>query len=92
MEGTYRLTVQALGGDAAERTAQLSPEALSGAVLLGVNGVAVIGHGASRAGGVATCLQIAAQAARERLVDRTAAALAELTARRMAGAAAEAAR
>jgi glycerol-3-phosphate acyltransferase PlsX len=87
MEGTYQLVVDSLGGDAAARTAALSPEGLNGAVLLGVKGVVVIGHGASRPGGVATCLQIAGQAVREGLVERTAAALAELVGSAAGGAA-----
>jgi phosphate acyltransferase len=59
-------------------TAHMSPELLGGAVLLGVKGVVVVGHGASTARGVASCVGVAVQAVREGLVPRTAAALAEL--------------
>ena len=57
----------------------MQPEQLGGAVLLGVRGVVVVGHGASTARGVASCVGTAAEAAREGLVQRTADALAMLT-------------
>jgi len=63
-------------------TAHMSPERLGGAVLLGVKGVVVVGHGASTARGVASCVAVAAQAAQQGLVPRTAEALAELVGRR----------
>jgi glycerol-3-phosphate acyltransferase PlsX len=56
----------------------MAPDRLGGAVLLGVKGVVVVGHGASSAQGVASCVATAVQAVREGLVPRTAAALAEL--------------
>ena len=56
-------------------TAHMSPEVLGGAVLLGVRGVVVVGHGASTARGVASCIRTAADAARDGLVARTAEAL-----------------
>jgi glycerol-3-phosphate acyltransferase PlsX len=59
-------------------TAAMSADQMGGAVLLGVKGVVVVGHGASTARGVASCIGVAAQAAREGLVPRTAQALAEL--------------
>jgi glycerol-3-phosphate acyltransferase PlsX len=59
-------------------TARMSPELLGGAVLLGVKGVVVVGHGASTARGVASCVAVAVQAVREGVVPRTAAALQEL--------------
>ena len=62
----------------AEATAHMGPEQLGGALLLGVGGVAVVGHGSSSARAVASCVAVAAQAAREGLVPRTAAALAGL--------------
>jgi glycerol-3-phosphate acyltransferase PlsX len=74
--------LDAVGG----ATAHMSPELLGGAVLLGVKGVVVVGHGASTPRGVASCVGAAAQAAHEGLVPRTAAALADLVGRR-AGAA-----
>ena len=62
----------------AETTARMSPEALGGAVLLGVGGVVVVGHGASTPQGVVSCIRVAAQAAREGLVPRLAEALSDL--------------
>ena len=61
-----------------EATAHMSPEALGGAVLLGVGGVVVVGHGASTPEGVASCLRVAAQAARDGLVPRISEALSGL--------------
>jgi glycerol-3-phosphate acyltransferase PlsX len=46
-----------------------------GAVLLGVEGVSVVGHGSSDADEIAACVRLAARAARHDLVARTAAAL-----------------
>jgi glycerol-3-phosphate acyltransferase PlsX len=62
-------------------TAHMSPEVLGGAVLLGVKGVVVVGHGGSSARGVASCVVAAADAARDGLVERTAQAMAELLGR-----------
>ena len=59
-------------------TAHMSPEVLGGAVLLGVDGVVVVGHGASTPQGVASCLRTAVQAVEEGLVPRIAASLSEL--------------
>jgi glycerol-3-phosphate acyltransferase PlsX len=61
-----------------EATAHMSPEALGGAVLLGVGGVVVVGHGASTPQGVASCARTAVQAVREGLVDSIGGALGEL--------------
>jgi len=61
-----------------EATAHMSPGALGGAVLLGVGGVVVVGHGASTPQGVASCLRVAAQAARDGLVPRISEALSGL--------------
>ena len=58
-----------------EATAPMSPDDLGGAVLLGVNGVCVVGHGASSARAVASCIGVAAQAAREGLVPKVQQAL-----------------
>ena len=66
----------------AEATAHMSPDGLGGAMLVGVKGVVVVGHGASTAEGVASCVRVAAQASRHGVVPRTAAALAELAERR----------
>ena len=59
-------------------TAHMHPDVLGGAVLLGVKGVVVVGHGASSARGVASCVATAAQAAQDGLVERTAVALEDL--------------
>lgn len=56
----------------AEAAEPLSPDALGGAVLLGVDGVVVVGHGASNARAVASCVGVAADAAAGGLVPRTA--------------------
>jgi glycerol-3-phosphate acyltransferase PlsX len=61
-----------------EATAGMRADQLGGAMLLGVRGVVVVGHGASSPEGVASCLAVAAQAAREGLVPRIAAALEQL--------------
>ena len=59
-------------------TAHMSPEGVGGAMLLGVKGVVVIGHGASTAEGVASCVRVAAQAARDGLVAKVGLALSDL--------------
>ncbi len=56
---------------------RLDPEAVGGAVLLGVRGLAVIGHGSGSATAVANALHTAARGAREQVVDRLAAELGE---------------
>jgi glycerol-3-phosphate acyltransferase PlsX len=73
-------------------TAPMLPEHLGGAVLLGVHGVVVVGHGASSPRAVASCVAVAAQSAREGLVPRVAAALSDLAGGAPAAAAAGAAR
>ena len=82
-----QLLIEELSGNAAAHelrpaldraTAHLSPDALGGAVLLGVDGVVVIGHGGAGPRSVAACIGVAAQAAREGLVAQVGAALAEL--------------
>lgn len=67
-----------------EATAHMSPDQLGGAVLLGVDGICVVGHGASSPGAVAGCVRVAGQAAREGLVPKVASALSELIGRRTA--------
>ena len=57
-------------------TAHMSPDVLGGAVLLGVNGVCVVGHGGSSPAAVASCIAVAQQAVREGLVPRIAGSLA----------------
>ena len=58
-----------------EATAHMQPEVLGGGMLLGVGGVVVVGHGSSSPAAVASCVAVAAQAAREGLVPRLTAAL-----------------
>lgn len=67
-----------------EATAQMSPDRLGGAMLLGVDGVCVVGHGAASPRAIATCIGVAAQAARDGLVPKVAAALGDLVERRAA--------
>jgi glycerol-3-phosphate acyltransferase PlsX len=62
----------------AAATDHMSPEVLGGAVLLGVKGVVVVGHGASTPQGVASCVRTAVQAVREGLVDSIGTALGDL--------------
>ncbi len=68
----------ALGPAIDEATAHMQPEVLGGGMLLGVDGVVVVGHGASSPRAVAACVGVAAQAAREGVVPSLAAALADL--------------
>jgi glycerol-3-phosphate acyltransferase PlsX len=60
----------------------LAPEWLGGAVVLGVGGVVVVGHGASNGRAIASCVRLAAHAAREQLVPRVETAMGELVAQR----------
>ena len=57
-------------------TAARDPAALGGAVLVGVDGVVVVGHGAARADAVAACVAVASRVHREGLVPQVAADLA----------------
>jgi glycerol-3-phosphate acyltransferase PlsX len=61
-----------------EATAHMSPDELGGAVLLGVDGVCVVGHGAASPRAVASCVRVAVQAVREDLVPKVAAAMGKL--------------
>lgn len=67
-----------------EATAHMSPDVLGGAVLLGVDGVCVIGHGGASARAVASCIGVAVQAVQEGLVPRIAKALGDLVDARQA--------
>jgi glycerol-3-phosphate acyltransferase PlsX len=51
---------------------QMDPDATGGAILLGLRGVAVVGHGSSGPQGVANAVRLAARAVDERAVERTA--------------------
>jgi len=63
-----------------EVAARLNPDALGGGMLLGVNGVAVVGHGSSSPTAVAHCVEAAASAAAAGLVPMIRDALAGLVA------------
>jgi glycerol-3-phosphate acyltransferase PlsX len=56
---------------------RIDPESYGGAVLLGVRGLAVIGHGNSTGRGVANAVRLAARGTRERLAEKFAEALAD---------------
>jgi glycerol-3-phosphate acyltransferase PlsX len=56
---------------------QLHPDTTGGAVLLGLRGIAVVGHGSSGAEGIANAVRLAARCAEVDAVGRTAALLAE---------------
>jgi phosphate acyltransferase len=64
----------------------LHPDTLGGGVLLGVDGVVVIGHGAAGADAVASCIRVASAAVREGLLPRLAGSLDEFVRRRRAAA------
>jgi glycerol-3-phosphate acyltransferase PlsX len=51
---------------------QLDPDTTGGAMLLGLRGLAVVGHGSSGPGGIANAIRLAARAVEEHAVDRTA--------------------
>jgi glycerol-3-phosphate acyltransferase PlsX len=57
----------ALGG----LRAQMDPDGTGGAMLLGLRGVAVVGHGSSGPDGIANALRLAARAVEERAIERT---------------------
>jgi phosphate acyltransferase len=52
--------------------ADLDPNAVGGAILLGLRGVAVVAHGSSTPEGIASAVRLADRAVRERAVERTA--------------------
>ncbi len=51
---------------------RMDPDAIGGAILLGLRGVAVVGHGSSGPAGIANAIRLAARAVEERAVERTA--------------------
>jgi glycerol-3-phosphate acyltransferase PlsX len=51
---------------------QMDPDSTGGAILLGLRGVAVVGHGSSGPQGIANAVRLAARAVKERAVERTA--------------------
>jgi glycerol-3-phosphate acyltransferase PlsX len=50
----------------------MDPNAVGGAILLGLNGVAVVGHGSSTGEGIANAIRLADRSIRENAVERTA--------------------
>jgi glycerol-3-phosphate acyltransferase PlsX len=54
---------------------ELDPNAVGGAILLGVRGVVVIAHGSSTPEGIANAVRLARRAVDERMIERTAARL-----------------
>jgi phosphate acyltransferase len=50
---------------------QMNPDTIGGAILLGLRGVAVVGHGSSGPDGIANAVRLAARAVTERAVERT---------------------
>ncbi len=63
---------------------ELHPDTTGGAILLGLRGVAVVGHGSSGAQGIANAVRLAARCAEVDAVGRTAALLSEAGAGRAA--------
>jgi phosphate acyltransferase len=51
---------------------ELDPDATGGAILLGLRGVAIVGHGSSGPDGIANAVRLAARTVSERAIDRTA--------------------
>jgi glycerol-3-phosphate acyltransferase PlsX len=60
----------------------MDPNAVGGAILLGLRGVAVVAHGSSTPDGIANAVRLAHRAVSERAVERTAELLATSGARR----------
>jgi glycerol-3-phosphate acyltransferase PlsX len=56
---------------------ELSPDATGGAILLGLRGLAVVGHGSAGAEGIANAVRLAARGVEVEAVERTAALLRE---------------
>src|SRR5690606_23684381 len=65
---------------------RMDPDTTGGAIMLGLRGVAVVAHGSTGPLGVANAVELAARAAGERAVERTAALLEEAGALRGEGA------
>ena len=81
--------VSAVGGLLIKRSVerlrgQLDPEAVGGAILLGLRKPVVVGHGSFGPKGIASAVALARRAVDERMVERTAQALAEAGALRSA--------
>ncbi|MDQ6650005.1 MAG: phosphate acyltransferase PlsX [Actinomycetota bacterium] len=76
--GAEHPDLQAMLPTLAEAVSHLDPDRHAAGMLLGVDGVAVVGHGASSPRAVATCVMTAADAVADGLVPRVAAAFADL--------------
>jgi glycerol-3-phosphate acyltransferase PlsX len=63
---------------------RMDPDTTGGAILLGLRGVAVVGHGSSGPDGIANAVRLAARAVEERAVERTSELLASSGATRSA--------
>lgn len=63
---------------------EMDPDTTGGAILLGVSGVAVVGHGSSGPDGIANAIRLAARAVSEHAVERTGELLASAGATRAA--------
>ena len=50
----------------------MDPDTTGGAILLGLRGVAIVGHGSSGPDGIANAVRLAARAVEQRAVERTA--------------------
>ena len=50
---------------------EMDPDTTGGAILLGLRGVAVVGHGSSGPDGIANAIRLAARAVEQRAVERT---------------------
>lgn len=77
VRGAARANVRSAAGGLLLRPAlgslreAVDPDATGGAILLGIRGVAVVGHGSAGAEGIANQIRLAARAASERTVERT---------------------
>jgi glycerol-3-phosphate acyltransferase PlsX len=50
----------------------MDPDSTGGAILLGLNGVAIVGHGSSGPEGIANAVRLGERSVRQRIVERTA--------------------
>jgi glycerol-3-phosphate acyltransferase PlsX len=89
---TGNVALKTLEGALTMGNAALDPDRIGGALLLGVDGVAVLGHGSSSPRAVAACVGLAADAVRDGLLPRLRETLADLVRTRRANAGLEAAR
>jgi len=86
LEGMLGLVGHAIGGAGearlpaafAEAVRSFDPEVVGGGILLGVDGVSIVGHGASSPRAVASCIRLATAAVSDGLIARLTSSLAEL--------------